>query len=532
MRAITASALLAGAVLLVVGCDKQGILSLRHRAGEEVVFGINARPETRTVYGTDKEVDGKTIQAIDWIATDGDTQGDLIRIYSPEAVRENVSGGIEHWADYEIAEYVDGDHSVAKIRNVHTNGLAWGTADSYTFYALYPAPSDEDHHSPASELAGKLTPENGIPNQQVFSEKGNMQYAYMTAVAKDGAGIEGDQVNLDFYPDFTAFEIKVKSAGDPIGLSKFELISGNKPMAGTYTIDYSSGTKTYTFDSSDQNIISVNMDHSAGADYLTFTVLALPKEYDQLSVRFTTSQGVTRSLALKYSDTATDHTPGSYVKFAPGKKHRIYGLALPNGELLVSVGTAPWEEGDDYTYTTIEDASILFDYQKTRLFLNGLPLWNDTRIAIAPGYETVHVDPEDPASETTNRPMYSPMFTLTTVSVGVELALVSDNPAVGFVRMENGVFSEPAASLTIPASVVTAEKPYGTENVTTYFVVPLSTATAGDKAGISLVRTDCGAAVAYTHQDLPGSTDHTKILYQVVTPANYTGNTISVEETL
>ena len=170
MRAITASALLAGAVLLVAGCDKQGILSLRHRTGEEVVFGINARPETRTVYGTDKEVDGKTIQAIDWIATDGDTQGDLIRIYSPEAVRENVSGGIEHWADYEIAEYVDGDHSVAKIRNVHTNGLAWGSADSYTFYALYPAPSDEDHHSPAAELAGKLTPENGIPNQQVFSE--------------------------------------------------------------------------------------------------------------------------------------------------------------------------------------------------------------------------------------------------------------------------------------------------------------------------------------------------------------------------
>ena len=196
------------------------------------------------------------------------------------------------------------------------------------------------------------------------------------------------------------------------------------------------------------------------------------------------------------------------------------------------MGTAPWEEGYDYTYTTIEDASILFDYQKTRLYLNGLPLWNDTRIAIAPGYEAVHVDPEDPTSETTNRPMYSPMFTLTTVSVGVELALVSDNPAVGFVKMENGVFSEPAASLTIPASTITEEKPYGTENVTTYFVVPLSTATAGDKAAISLVRTDCGASVAYTHQDLPGSTDHTKILYQVVTPANYTGNTISVEETL
>ena len=523
-------ALLTGAVLLVAGCDKQGIFSLR-KAGEQVIFGISAQPETRTEYGSDKEVDGKTIQAIDWIVADEDTEGDQIRIYSPEAVRENVSGGVEHWADYEISEYVDGDHSVAKIRNVQDNGLAWTDASSYSFYAIYPAPAEEEDHEPVG-TTGKLTPANGIPNQQVFSEKGNMQYAYMTAAAKDGAGVDGNKVSLDFQPDFSAFEIKVKSVGEPIGLSKFELISDNKPLAGTYTIDYSGSSKAYTFAASDQKTITVNMNHTAGTDYLTFTVLALPKDYDQLSVRFTTSQGVTRSLALKYSDTATSHTPGSYVSFAAGKKHRIYGLALPNGELLVSVDTAPWDEGAESTYTTIEDASTLFDYQSTRLYLNGQPLWRDTNIAIAPGYETIHVDPDDPESATTNRPMYSPMFTLTTVSVGVELKLVSDNAAVGFVKLQNGVFTEPAAELTIPASTITTEKPYGTENVTSYFVVPMTGATAGTKANISLIRTDCGAPVAYTHQDLPGSTDHTKVRFQVISAADYQNNTISVEDTL
>ena len=529
MNKQTTLTLLAGAVLLVAGCDKQVVFS-RHQAGEDVIFGISARPETRTVYGADKEVDGKTVQAIDWIKADGENEGDVIRIYSPEAVRDYVSGGTEHWADYEIAEYVEGDQSAAKIQCTQGNGLAWSTAGSHTFYAIYPAPVDDDEDEPTDILSGKLTPVNGIPDQQVFSEKGNMQYAYMTAVAKDGAGVEDDHVNLDFYPEFSAFEIKVKSSGEPIGLSKFELISGDKPLAGSYTIDYSSGTKKYTFESSDQKTITVNMNQTAGSDYLTFTVLALPKDYDQLSVRFTTSQGVTRSLALKYSETATGHTPDSWVTFAAGKKHRIYGLALPNGEMLISVGVAPWEEGAEHTFTTIEDASTMFS--SYRAYLNGKPLWEDTYVAIAPGYDTYHVDPEDETSALVTLPKYSTMFTLTTVSVGVELKLVSDNAHVGFVRKEGDSCSTPAGSLTIPASTVTTECPYGTENVTKYYVVPLDGAQAGEIARISLVRTDCGAPVAYSHQLLPATTDHAHVLFMVTTPEDYRNNTQEIENTI
>ena len=66
---------------------------------------------------------------------------------------------------------------------------------------------------------------------------------------------------------------------------------------------------------------------------------------------------------------------------------------------------------------------------------------------------------------------------------------------------------------------------YGDPVITTFFVVPLDGATAGTRAGISLIRTDLGVPVAYTHQDLPGSSDHTKILFQVVTEEVYVGNT-------
>ena len=74
MRNSTTLALLAGAALLVAGCGKQGFLFTRI-AGQEIKFGANARTETRTVYGEDRQESGKTIQAIDWIAADGDTQG-------------------------------------------------------------------------------------------------------------------------------------------------------------------------------------------------------------------------------------------------------------------------------------------------------------------------------------------------------------------------------------------------------------------------------------------------------------------------
>ena len=519
MRNSTTLALLAGAALLVAGCGKQGFLFTRI-AGQEIKFGANARTETRTVYGEDRQESGKTIQAIDWIAADGDTQGDKIRIYSPEATRADANGGTEHWADYEIAAYVNGNHSVATLRNVQSNGLAWGTADSYSFYSVYPSPAAEEENLTANGTSGKFA--FTIPGaNQAFSEKGNMQYAYMTAVAKDGAGITGDKVNLEFHPDFSAFEISVRSAGAPIALQEFRLISEADALAGSYTVDLNAADK-YDFSAADETFVSVNM--KDGDSYkvaetdkdLTFTVFTLPRDLNKLSVRFTTADGITRTLKLKKND--------QFINFTAGLKHRIYGLYLPNGELLISVGTKPWEDGGSQTYTTIENVTMQF---------NSVRRWDDdldfstwdipgTYIAIAPGIQATETI--DGVEVTTNRPLYTTPLTLETVSVGVPLQLRSSNPHIGFVVLNGNVFSTPPAqTLDIPASTDLEDL-----KTTVYYVVPTADAQVGETTDITLVRMDAaneGAPIAYSHEELPGSYDHTKVPFKVVSVADYSDNT-------
>jgi len=553
-KTMTYLLLLAG-TLLLAGCQKEGGIS----GGKgEIRFVASARPDTKTVYGGYYKEDDDhnwlaadpkdaTWQSIDWVA------GDEIRIYSDKAVRRvgfesgDAADALYHWADYSLADITsgtantaDGWSSATLVRMSDDGaGLMWPEANTAKFYAVYPrlrlisgipedegtvaTPPDEDDDPYQYALLGV----SGkfpllMPDSQRFSEKGNLsEYGYMTAMGNGKASDEN--VTLEFSPDFSAFEISVKSAGDPIGLKKFELISAGKSLAGEYVVDYSSGTKSYTFPTSGGKTITVNLNGlSAGTDYLTFTVLALPQEYNDLSVRFTTSQDVTRTLALKYADPATG-TPGANVPFAAGVKHRIYGLALPNGELLISVGTAPWDEVDPSTYTTIEDASTMFDTYQA--YLNGQPLWKDTYVAVAPGYITGHLDPQDPESPVVSYPQYSTMFTLTTISVGVELQLVSDNPKIGFVKRVGQAYSEPVPSITIPASTVTDEFPYGTRNVTVYYVYPMEGAVDGDVANISLIRMDCNAPIAYSHQNLPASTDHTKVRFMVVTPEKYLTDT-------
>ena len=519
MRNSTTLALLAGAALLVAGCGKQGFLFTRI-AGQEIKFGANARTETRTVYGEDRQESGKTIQAIDWIAADGDTQGDKIRIDSPEATRADANGGTEHWADYEIAAYVNGNHSVATLRNVQSNGLAWGTADSYSFYSVYPSPAAEEENLTANGTSGKFA--FTIPGaNQAFSEKGNMQYAYMTAVAKDGAGITGDKVNLEFHPDFSAFEISVRSAGAPIALQEFRLISEADALAGSYTVDLNAADK-YDFSAADETFVSVNL--KDGDSYkvaetdkdLTFTVFTLPRDLNKLSVRFTTADGITRTLKLKKND--------QFINFTGGRKHRIYGLYLPNGELLISVGTKPWEDGGSQTYTTIENVTMQF---------NSVRRWDDdldfstwdipgTYIAIAPGIQATETI--DGVEVTTNRPLYTTPLTLETVSVGVPLQLRSSNPHIGFVVLNGNVYSTPPApTLDIPASTDLEDL-----KTTVYYVVPTADAQVGETTDITLVRMDAaneGAPIAYSHEELPGSYDHTKVPFKVVSVADYSDNT-------
>lgn len=526
--------LLAAGAFLLAGCQK-GLLdgdksSVRFSA-------VSSEVGTKTAYSGNVEQDGtKYFERIDW------KRNDLIRIWSDKAVHRYIEG--QKWADYIVTadgiphgRYSSASLAEANFNNVPGdgtgNGLVWGDKGWYQFFAMYPAPASESVDGSGGVLPLSLP---RVQEQTFTNGVGapNMKYAFMTAAAKVETDKDGEGVNvgLEFEPAFTAFEISIRSAGDAIGLTSFEMKSASKPLTGDFKVKYTEGTTGYDKEivpptTGNSIFVPLNRQEAPAASQgrdLKFTVFAIPIDYNDLSISFTTSGGVTRTLQLKYSATAEGHT-GEGITFAAGIKHRLYGLVLPNGELLISVDTAPWVEGGDHTYTTIEDASVAFESVKA--YKNGQDLWVDTRIAIAPGYEDVPVDPEDPESETVSVPKYSPMFHLTTVSLPTTLALVSDNPNVGFVVYDeaNRTYSDPVAMIEIPKSQKIIDTVYGDPVTTTFFVVPLDGATTGTRAGISLIRTDLGVPVAYTHQDLPGSSDHTKILFQVVTEDIYVNDT-------
>ncbi len=554
---------LLGGLILLAGCQEDG--KLFDKSNGQFRFGVASKVLTRTEYGDYTETEAGKHQDINW------TADDQIRIYSPTAARRvGVEKGLDadqryYWADYKIIPDAS-DKTKATIENINNdggytadqvgtnvngnpdlgNGLAWERgkeSEPHSFYAIYPL---NGNSVPTDGTGNEIDGAKGtfadlpIPTPQVFSVKGNLsQYGYMTAFAK-GAGTDKN-INLDFYPAFTTFEISIRSADAATELTEFKLIAADDAPAinGKFTVNYdAAGNRTQDCSSAGNGReITVNLGGrvapaaSTNTD-LVFTVLALPQDLTGLSVQFTYA-GVTRKLALNYADdyTGTDDNGqslgGKPVTFTACNKHRIYGLVLPNNELLISVGTADWVENAESTYSTIEDVETLFlSYKRWNANGNyGDDSWSvPNYVAIAPGRsdEQINIGTEEaPVYAASNRPLYSTMITMTTVSVGVPLQLQSDNLNVGFVVAgENGVYSaEPSQTLDIRASANWQDKVE-----TTYFVVPKNNDAVGQTANITLVRMDdsyAGTPIAFSHKDMPGTTDHTKVPYKVLSVADY-----------
>ena len=574
MKQITkAMLLLAGATLLAAGCNRQdmdGVFSRKH--GQEVVFGAASHNgiKTRTEYKDYDQFDEQgrpTHQQIIW------KQNDQIRVYSPTAARRvEVEKGLDesewhHWADYQIVPD-ENDATKATIENLTNdgNGLAWvrgKESAEHTFYAIYPLNGNVvgDAEGTGTDLAGCRGDFQNLQilTPQSFSEKGNLDaYGYMTAMGKGKASGNG-KVNLDFYPAFTTFEISVRSAGEAIGMKEFRLISKAEDLNGNFSVKVNDteGNNSYTFASEEvegAKVITINLTGYSAPKAeenkdLVFSVLALPRDFSKLRVEFESTANVTRALDLTYAATATGEgiTPGGFVPFAGGRKHRIYGLAIPNGELLIQIGTAPWIEGfgSEYKYTTIENVTNRFTEVRRWDDDKDFSSWDipGTYIAIAPGIsdELVNTAGEgEPENlQPSKRPLYSTPLTLETVSVGVPLRLRSNNyPAIGFVtRGDDGIYSDPVEYIDIRASRgdLTDEQGNLIDDVvtTTYYVVTTvdagslgSDSAAWPTADITLVRMDPdneGAPIAYSHEELPGSYDHTHVPFKVI-PASYYEN--------
>ena len=356
MKRMIFIASLIGGLTLLAGCQKEF-----GRGGEiRFVASSVAGSRTRTEYSGEGNKDSNgllTWERIDW------ENGDQIRIWSNAAT---TPAGLVY-SDYTVSSVKvksgDPTRSQASVENANPNGLTWdGVESACGFWAVYPA-----------SMAGTGTTRTvnlTIADSQTSSD--GLASAPMVAAVDNAT--PGDPVTLEFYPAFTAFEITLKSLDQDITLNTFALTSASKALSGAFTAAIApdgastftcpvrtdaTGKVEYTFDSG--TVIT-----SAEDGGVTFTVLALPQAYNDLTLEFNvTVDGVDQinKLALTKAD-------GSAYPFAACSKHRIYGLAMPGNVWNFKYITIE-NEVIDWTDVPVSDLDTDVLPEATQFVVNG-----------------------------------------------------------------------------------------------------------------------------------------------------------------
>lgn len=363
--------LLAGAMALLaagivgISCTKGSPESVVRR-GIRFVASMSTSG-TRTSYSGEGERDTHDLlvrERIDW------TDGDLIRVYSPQAAQSN---GSTHYADYTVDSHETVGTPGAQLTSRATVVVAEGTSDLYwsgesehTFYAVYPSPNtpgftagrtlEQDGMVFAPETVGEdevMTFTGVIPVAQTVTRKNatenvwlpDMRPAYMLATASSTqAAATENGIKLQFIPKFSAFEFEVSAGEFPsVTLTEFSLTAASGILTGEFKIyDKDETTTADNFHTTIYGVDDANVTNGGqtitvdfGTGGITFsgtmqiTVLALPQTVSGVTVSFTGTEIGTRSLELKKKD-------GTAISWAPYKKHRITGLSFPT--LMTTTG--------------------------------------------------------------------------------------------------------------------------------------------------------------------------------------------------
>lgn len=201
-RALFSTLLLTVALMVLAGCDP----TLSYEGGRKVKFSANsqASPATKTAYYGNPS-DGW--QTISWKV------GDKICIYAPaggsiSGTPVNPSFGLNYvYANYTVKNFGNGGHlSKGSLDNVDENGLIWSGSGDAVFYAAYPG----DVVKIATNNHNQLRFYFEIPNTQ----DGKPEFiSKLPLLSKQTVG-NGEDVVLDFYPAFSAFEFIIKSEVD------------------------------------------------------------------------------------------------------------------------------------------------------------------------------------------------------------------------------------------------------------------------------------------------------------------------------
>ena len=523
-------------ICVASACEKWGGGGAIRFSAATVVTDNSA---TRTAYSG--SVAGG-IERIDW------APGDVIRIASDKATTEE---GKSDW-DYVVSgnPEISGIQSVAGLAASAGSGFVWGEGlGDYQFWGVYPS---HDITLPAATISGLSIPAtqdaiaaNKAESSTLTSFAPGMSSAWMLA-CKSGVAENASAFTLDFYPAFTAFEFTLKSQEDlALTVKSFTLSSSSTDLAGTFDVTAMADNGASTFGNFASGIRSIAV--SFGTDgvevtqskSLTFTVLALPQVLSDLTVTFQIEKGGVpsyRTLALKYSG-------GSFIDFAPCKKHRITGLALPGGALLLSALTvSAWDQvtssAVDYSYEyTSPTAAKIKSLEPYRRYDsdNDYTAWDNSSIVVSYGYmnhdgEVVITD--TPGSDL--RSAFSPVIELFTESESnTVLRLVLDNPNFKFIQYADDAAAASDHSCQDAIDILSGP------NVETYFsVVPvkqfrIDAPEAEKKCTVSLLSVETGTFQVMSFNNtgapdyyrLPGASSEVLAFYYVG-PAIYesTGN--------
>ncbi|GEM_PF-1532164 len=267
---------------------------------------------TKTVY-SDVIVNDK--ERIYWV------DGDKIRIYSDKAKL-----GTQSYADYVVSvENQSPTANEVSLAPVSGNGLQWGDGEN-KFFCVYPSPEQNSDVSFQAENKVRFY----IPSTQTYTKTGNklqpnMDYAYMY----DALTATQSSLTLRFKPMFSAFTFYIDSKEkETMTITSFTLSSASKSMAGYATATMSTSANsatTISYDVADENSKSLTLSFGSGITItkgspIEITLLALPREYNDLTASFTTTEG-TRSLKLQQY--------GSFITFNAGHKYKFKGFGLP-----------------------------------------------------------------------------------------------------------------------------------------------------------------------------------------------------------
>ena len=345
---------------LIAGCQ------LFESGGKAVKFTAAAKNDlgTKTVYAP---YTSGTKQDIYW------SDNDQIAIYSSDTgIAASPSGDN---AAYKLN--VQSDKTQAKLSNTSadSHGLTWqdGATGSVYFDAVYPAGT-----SVVTETSPTLHKfvMNILKDQTygaITSEADGtvMTNAYMVAMKEVQAG---NDVALEFYPAFTAFEIELKnSETTELTLTKVAIKSDTQNLSGDYFTRWTRVTAPGTgmfFGTVDGGTLNKEVSVTLPANTtitdtksVHFTLLALPFNTSVSSPMYESTNLSSLYLEVTYvvpgSSPAVYKTRkldlkqnGSFINFAGCKKHRITGLAFDGGSnwrLTINDQVLPWDREDGET---------------------------------------------------------------------------------------------------------------------------------------------------------------------------------------